>query len=145
MGMSTEHPAAAADATEVIRQFIPHSPFAALLGIALEEIDDGHVVLRMPFDASRTTFGDIVHGGAIATLIDVATMAAAWAGAPLPEKLRGVTVGLSTQFLDAARAEDLLAEGRVLRRGSTITTCEVEVRGEDGRRVAQALGTYKVG
>jgi uncharacterized protein (TIGR00369 family) len=142
---ASQIPTAPADATDLIRQFIPHSPFAAQLGIELQDIDDGRAVLRMPFDPSRTTYGDIVHGGAIATLIDIATMAAAWAGAPMPDKMRGVTVALSTQFLDAARAEDLVAEGRVLRRGATLTACDVEVRGADGRPVARALGTYKVG
>jgi uncharacterized protein (TIGR00369 family) len=138
-------PTAPADATDLIRRFLPHSPFAVQLGIELDEIEDDRAVLRMPFDLSRTTFGDIVHGGAIATLIDIATMAAAWAGAPMPDRLRGVTVALSTQFLDAARAEDLVAEGRVLRRGGTLTSVDVEVRGADGRPVARALGTYKVG
>lgn len=72
-------------------------------------------------------------------------MATAWAGAPLPEQLRGVTVSLSTQFVDVARAEDLLAEGRVIRRGRTLTSVEVDVRGADGRTVAKALGSYKIG
>jgi uncharacterized protein (TIGR00369 family) len=142
---AAETSGAPGDTTEFIRQFIPQSPFAAQLGIELEQIGDGRAVLRMPFDHSRTTFRDIVHGGAIATLIDVATMAAAWAGAPMPDKLRGVTVSMSTQFLDAARAEDLVAEGRVVRRGATLTACDVEVRGADGRPVARALATYKVG
>jgi acyl-coenzyme A thioesterase PaaI-like protein len=35
---------------------------------------------------------DMAHGGAIATLADLAVMAAAWCGREAPPSLRGVTV-----------------------------------------------------
>jgi uncharacterized protein (TIGR00369 family) len=143
--MTDSAPATPRDGSDVVRTFIPASPFSAALGVVLEHIEDGRAVVRMPYDESRTTYADIVHGGAIAGLIDVAVMATAWAGAPLPESMRGVTVSLSTQYVDAAKAEDLAAEGRVIRRGRSLTNVEVDVRGEDGRVVAKAVGVYKVG
>ena len=133
------------DGSDLMRAFFEHSPFGNELEVSLEEIEDGRALVRLPYSERRTTYGDIVHGGAIAGLVDITVMAAAWAGAPVPEKLRGVTISLSTEFVDAARAEDLLAEGRVIRRGKTLTACEVDIRGADGRTVARALGTYKVG
>ena len=72
-------------------------------------------------------------------------MATAWSGAELPEKMRGVTVSMSINYLDAARAEDLVGYGRVVRRGSTLTNCEIEVLGEDERMVAKGIAIYKVG
>jgi len=130
--------------TDVMRQFVPASPFARELGLELTAIEDGAASLRMPYDQRRTTMGDVVHGGAIATLIDCAVMAAAWAGAPVPANLRGATVSLTVDYVGAARAEDLTATGRLVRRGA-ICFCEVDVEGEDGRVVAKGLGKYKLG
>jgi uncharacterized protein (TIGR00369 family) len=43
-------------------------------------LDDDEVRLRLPWDPSNVTIGDMVHGGAIATLADLTVMAAAWCG-----------------------------------------------------------------
>lgn len=61
-------------------QFIPQSRIVAKLGIVAEVLDCDEVRLRLPWDPSNVTIGDMVHGGAIATLADVTVMAAAWAG-----------------------------------------------------------------
>ena len=62
----------------------------------------------LPWDPTNVTVADMVHGGAIAALADVAVMAAAWAGAAVPDSLRGVTTSMSMQFLAPARATDLI-------------------------------------
>ena len=126
-------------------QFIPASPFAAKLGIVAEVLDGDEVRLRMPFDPTNVTLGDMVHGGAIASLADMTVMAAAWASADVPDSLRGVTTSLSMQFLAPARSTDLIGVGRVLRRGKTLVNCDVEVVTPDGEVVAKAIATYKVG
>lgn len=126
-------------------QFIPTSPFAAKLGIVAEALDGDDVRLRMPFDPTNVTLGDMVHGGAIATLADMTVMAAAWAGAEVPGTLRGVTTSLAMQFLAPARSTDLIGVGRVLRRGKTLVSCDVDIVTPDGEAVAKAIATYKVG
>jgi uncharacterized protein (TIGR00369 family) len=131
--------------TDVMRQFLPSSPFAADLGLRLEDIADDEATLVLPYAARLATTGDIVHGGAIATLADCAVMAAAWAGAEVPESMRGVTVSLTLEYLDPARGEDLRAHGRVIRRGRSLCACEVDVCAPDGRLVAKGLATYKLG
>ena len=55
--------------------------------------------LRLPWDPSNITVGDMVHGGAIATLADLTVMAAAWCGAEAPRELRGVTVSMAVDFM----------------------------------------------
>ncbi len=121
------------------------SPFVAKLGIVAEVLDGDEVRLRLPWDPTNVTLGDMVHGGAIAALADVTVMAAAWAGAEVPDSLRGVTTSMSMQFLAPARATDLIAIGRVLRRGKTLVNCDVDVVTPDGEAVAKAIATYKVG
>ena len=126
-------------------QFIPQSPFVAKLGIVADVLDADEVRLRLPWDPSNVTLGDMVHGGAIATLADVTVMAAAWCGAEVPKSLRGVTVSLAIDFLAPAQATDVIGVGRVLRRGKSLINCEVEVVLPDGDLVAKAIATYKVG
>ena len=126
-------------------RFIPASPFASKLGIVAEVLDGDEVRLRMPFDPTNVTLGDMVHGGAIASLADMTVMAAAWAGADVPDSLRGVTTSLSMQLLAPARGTDLIGVGRVLRRGKTLVSCDVDVITPEGKAVAKAIATYKVG
>ena len=126
-------------------QFIPQSPFVAKLGIVADVLDADEVRLRLPWDPSNVTLGDMVHGGAIATLADLTVMAAAWCGTEVPKSLRGVTVSLAIDFLAPAQATDVIGVGRVLRRGKSLINCEVEVVLPDGDLVAKAIATYKVG
>lgn len=130
---------------EVMAQFLPQSPFVAKLGIVAETLDGAEVRLRMPWDPTNVTLGDMVHGGAIAALADVTVMAAAWAGVEQAVSLRGVTTSMAVQFLAPAQATDLIGVGRVLRRGKTLVNCDVDVVTPDGEPVAKAIATYKVG
>src|SRR5581483_315920 len=68
-----------------------------------EKLEVDGVRLRLPWDPSNTTLGDMVHGGAIATLADLTVMAAAWCGADAPESLRGVTVSMALEYLAPAQ------------------------------------------
>ncbi len=87
----------------------------------------------------------MVHGGAIATLADLTVMAAAWCGVDAPPQLRGVTVSMALDFMAPARATDVIGVGRVLRRGRSLVNCEAEIVDPEGRLVAKALASYKVG
>jgi uncharacterized protein (TIGR00369 family) len=130
---------------DVIAQFLPLSPFVAKLGIVADQLDDDEVRLRLPWDPSNVTVGDMVHGGAIATLADLTVMAAAWCGVPPPPALRGVTVSMALDFISAARATDVIGVGRVLRRGRSLVNCEAEIVDPDGALIAKAIAVYKVG
>jgi uncharacterized protein (TIGR00369 family) len=130
---------------DVITQFLPLSPFVAKLGIVADALEPDEVRLRLPWDPSNVTVGDMVHGGAIATLADLTVMAAAWCGVDAPESLRGVTVSMALSYLAPARATDLIGVGKVLRRGRTLVNCQVDVIVADGDLVAKAIATYKVG
>ena len=130
---------------DIVRSLIVGSPFGALVGLRLEEVGRDLVRVRMPFRPEVTTIADVVHGGAIAALVDVAATGAAWAGAEGGPGARGTTIGFSVNFLAAGRGQDLVATARVLQRGRTICVIEVAVAAADGGAVARALVTYKLG
>jgi len=129
---------------EIIRQAIITSPLAALLGVETLEVSSDRVRVGLPYRPEVTTVGDLVHGGAIAALVDVAATAAFWTGADLARHPRGTTIGFTVNFLAPARGADLVAEARVVQRGRSICVGEVTVEGADGRAVARALVTYKL-
>jgi uncharacterized protein (TIGR00369 family) len=142
MSTPTEAPK---DGRDVIAQFLPASPFVTKVGIVADVLEPDHVRLRLPWDPSNVTIGDMVHGGAIATLADLTVMAAAWSGAPAPQSLRGVTVSMALDYLAPARSTDLIGVGRVLRRGRSLVNCEADVVLPSGELVAKAIATYKIG
>lgn len=129
------------DGRDVVASFLPQSPFVTKLGIVAEILEADRVRLHMPWHDSNVTVGDMVHGGVVATLADLAVMAAAWCGAPAPPSLRGVTVSMTIEYLAPA----LYGEGRVLRRGRSLVNCEAEIPTPDGELVAKALATDKLG
>ena len=142
MSISEERPRSGAD---FIRQFFPTSPYVAHLGMQLDDIQPGMARLSLPFSDALVTIGTIVHGGAVASLIDTAAMVAAWSDIEVPEKARGTTVNLTVAYLAAAEKEDLLAIARVLRRGRSLVYLDVEVSSASGNAVARGLVTYKLG
>ena len=133
-----------ATGAEVIGQFLLHSPFVLHLGIRLESIEPDRARLVLPYREELATIGDVVHGGALSALVDTAAMAAAWS-AHDSGPLRGTTVGLSVDFVAAARGQPVTADARVIRRGSSLSFCDVDVTDEEGRVVAKGIVIYKLG
>lgn len=130
---------------DIIRQFLPTSPYVGHLGIRLTDMQPGVATLTLPFADSLVTIGHIVHGGAIASLIDTAAMVAAWSDVPVSGNLRGTTVGLTITYLAPAESEELQATARVLRRGRSLVYLDVDVYSVSGTFVAKGLVTYKLG
>jgi uncharacterized protein (TIGR00369 family) len=130
---------------EVIAQFIPASPLVKHLGIELRALEPDRAELLLPYKEEVATMGDVVHGGAIASLIDTAGMAAAWADDVEPEALAGATVSLTVDYVAAARGQDLLATATVARRGRSLAFTDVRVTEPDGRLVAKGSLVYRFG
>jgi uncharacterized protein (TIGR00369 family) len=89
--------------------------------------------------------GEVVHGGAIAALLDTAGMAAAWSDDTVPDTLAGATVSMSVSFAAAARATDLTARATVVRRGRSLCFCEVTVVDAAGAVVAHGSMVHRYG
>jgi uncharacterized protein (TIGR00369 family) len=136
--------ATAADPVGLVRGWLENSPFASHLGIGLESLSEGEAELSLPYDDKLATMGDVVHGGAISSLIDAAAAAAAVSAAEGDTLAGGTTVDLSVSLLAAARGSDLRARARVIRRGKAISFLEVDVTDGDGSPVAKGLVTYRV-
>lgn len=130
---------------DLMRQFLPTSPFVGHLGMRLVDVQPGRATLALPFAPELITMAGVVHGGAIASLIDVAGMVAAWSDVEVTGNPRGSTVALTVNYLAPANNEDLEATATVLRRGRSLVYLDIEVRGASSNLVAKGLATYKLG
>jgi uncharacterized protein (TIGR00369 family) len=130
---------------DIMRQFLPTSPYVGYLGLQLIDMQPDVATLRLPFADSLITIGTTVHGGAIASLIDTAAMVAAWSDDSVPENMRGTTVSLTVTYLAPAEHEDIQATARVLQRGRSLVYLDVEVQSASRKNIAKGLVTYKLG
>ena len=117
--------------------------FPMLLGLEMEDTRIDYCRMRLPFKAELLQAGGLVHGGAIASLMDAVLVPAV--GSVLGPNDRYSTVDLHVQFLGAVKDEDIVAEGWVTKRGRTVVFCESEaVAVTSGRVVAKSVLTYNV-
>jgi len=119
-----------------------NEPFFELLGLQPEETRPDFGRMRLPFKSDLQQACGLVHGGAIASLIDSAGVLAI--KATVPEAIGGATVSMTVNYLAPAQQIDLIAEARILRRGRSIVFLDVDVLAPDGERVAKGQLTYKV-
>ena len=130
---------------ELIQQFVPSSPFVRLLGIELVDVGTDRAVVRLPFREDLVTIADVVHGGALASLIDMAAVSVAWADDAEPSSMEGATVSLDVSYVAAARGKDLTAVGVVSKRGRSLVFVDVRVTEPDERLVATGSAVVALG
>jgi uncharacterized protein (TIGR00369 family) len=115
-------------------------PFLNLLGVRGERFDAGQTTVVLEPRPDLTNHFGSVHGGALATLLDVAMASAARS---LHPEDGAVTVNMTMNFLREGSGR-LSAAGRVRQSGRSLVFCEAEVLDEAGHLVATASGTFKV-
>jgi len=122
-----------------LREAFGRTPLHQLLGFEFVQIEPELVVVEMPVgDAAFNSSGNL-HGGAIATLIDVAAGTAAARNSSFePGKNTIVTADMHVRYLGRAKGQKVRAEARVLRSGRQLVIVECRVLDDDGRMVASA-------
>jgi len=131
------------DQTAIFRDRVTE-PFFTILGLQIDEVRPDYCRMRMPFRPGLRTQGEVVHGGAIASLVDSAGVVAVWSNVP-PEITRGATATMTVNYLAAAEAVDLTAEAQVIRRGRSVVFVDVDVLSPRGDRIAKGSLVYKLG
>ena len=135
----------AAERAERFAGFAPGRPeyFPGQVGILLEEIRTDYARMRLPFRSVLNQPAGVVHGGAIATLIDTVVVPAIASGYDEPH--RYVTIDMQVQYIAAVVGEDAVAEGWIVRRGRSTVFCRAEVLTAKAGLVATGTLVYKVG
>ena len=117
------------DATGGTGSVIMQTPLHRVLGIQVSEPDgSGVVVATMPVRPDAFNMSGNLHGGAIATLADVAGgSCAARASGFDPSTQSLVTADLHVRYLGRPKGDVVRAEARALRAGRMLIVVEVRV------------------
>lgn len=110
-------------------------PFAAHLGLVLDEASADRVVARLRWAPHLCTAGGIMHGGALMSLADTAGALVAFLG--LPEGATTATITSTSQMFRPVTDGTVRAVATPLHRGRTTATVQSDVRDSAGRLVAQ--------
>jgi len=113
--------------------------FRTLVGLDAEQTAEGRARATLTADERHLNPHGSVHGGVIATLLDVAMGTAVASTGDDGE--RPVTIEMKVTYLEPARPGPLVATAKVHKRGKRITIVEAELQ-QDGEMVSHAIGTF---
>ncbi len=125
---------------ERIRKALESVPFAKLLGIELEEVAPGSATLGFDIRDDLKQNNGVVHGGAIASLVDTATAFAIIS--LLPPEESATTADLTISYLRPLRNGRAHSTARVIRAGRRLIVVSAELVDDAGKLIATALTTY---
>jgi uncharacterized protein (TIGR00369 family) len=125
---------------EAVRERLAGSPFNGLLGLEPLAVEP-QLILRLPANPifEGRPGSNILHGGVVASLIDVACAMA------VVTKTGGIaaTIDLSIDYLAPATVEPLTATVEILRNGRTLATTLTRVADAHGRAIAIGRAALK--
>ena len=113
------------------------------LGVRVECIDGQQCVLRLPVTSLLLQGAKKVAGGVMATLADEAMAHCVIANLKPGEST--ATIEMNIRYLRGASDGELVAYGRLVRRGRTIISAEAEIKNADGTLLAVAGASFWVG
>ena len=99
--------------------------FMATIGATIERVAPGEVDIALAFDEAVTQQHGFVHAGALATVADSACGYAALS--MMPSDAAVMSVEFKINILAPAEGPRLVARGRVVRSGRTLTVCRADV------------------
>ncbi len=130
------------DFSELVRWFEHGIPYNKLLGLKVDRVTRGEVVLRIPWrdeligDVSRPA----LHGGVTSMIADTAGGAACFTMLERPTD-RVSTVDLRVDYLRPGRAEDVVCRAKIVRVGNRVGVARMEVFSGDPELDAEPIAT----
>jgi acyl-CoA thioesterase len=122
------------------REAFASVPYARLLGFELGEISRGEVSIHLDVRDELRQYQGVVHGGAVASLIDTAAAFAVLTQLELNERV--TTTDLTIHYLRPMSAGRLTATARIVRGGRRLFVLSVEVTNDQQVPVATAVTSY---
>ncbi|MBI1320295.1 MAG: hotdog fold thioesterase [Candidatus Hydrogenedens sp.] len=131
------------NAEDLIAFLRSHFPSVDKSGLAVEQVDEHSITMRLPYHEDHLRPGGTISGPSQMMLCDTAMylMTLAQIG---PVAL-AVTTNLNINFLRKPKPADMIAQGKMLKLGSRLAVGEVTLFSEgDDRPVAHATLTYSI-
>jgi uncharacterized protein (TIGR00369 family) len=125
-----------------VRDSFGKQAFMKALGATMERVAPGEVVIRLPFREDLTQQHGFLHAGAMTTIADSACGYAALT--LMPPGTAVLTAEFKVNLLAPGEGETVVARGRVVKAGRTLTVCSADVfavRGGEEKLVVTMLAT----
>ena len=156
--MTQNHFVLTEDIQQAVRAFFTRIPFNQFLDIEIDELSLERVTMHLPMkpELIGNYVQGILHGGVIATLLDVTGGAMALIGAmdrhqhlSTHERMSKLaklgTIDLRIDYLRPGRGQRFTACASLLRSGNKVAVVRSELFNEEGLLVAVGTGTYLCG
>ena len=118
------------------------SPFLRFIGIEYGRSENGVGSVSLEIQPHHLQAAGQVHGGLVAMLADTSFFRAA--RSLLAPGQRTTTIELKVNFLENTSSGRLTATTRVISNSNRLLVGDIEVTADDGRLIAQGLGTFLV-
>ena len=125
-----------------VRDSFTRQQFMTTLGATLGRVAPGEVLIAVPFSTPLTQQHGFLHAGVTAAVVDSACGYAALT--LMPADAAVLSVEFKVNLLAPGKGDGVVARGRVLRAGRTLTTCAGDVfavEGGEERLVLTMLAT----
>jgi acyl-CoA thioesterase len=115
-------------------------PYAKFLGLQLGEVRPGEVSIHLSVRDELKQNQGVVHGGAIASLIDTASAFAVLTQVDVDERV--TTTDLTIHYLRPVTSGRMTATARIIRGGRRLFVLSVDVHDHADALIATAVTTY---
>ncbi len=144
-------------ALTLFTKIIHEIPFNRMLGLKLEQVENDTITLSfaMKEELIGNYMHNILHGGVISSVLDMAGGAAAMV-AMIHKKpnqtltqiaaslSKASTINLHVDYIQPGRGHHFIAKAQVLHSGNKVTFARTELLNEDDVLIAVANGTYMI-
>ena len=117
-------------------------PFWSTIGMETMDAKAGWSRVRVRFSQGLINSNGVLHGGVVFSAADAATAVALLSLLKKGERM--ATAELKINFLKPVDEADIIAEAKILHRGTHTAVGDVTVRDAAGNLVAKALATYAI-
>ena len=127
---------------EVTESFA-RNPFLEMIGLRLTLHEADRAEFRLIVDERHLNLSGRLHGGVIATMLDVCCGYAGLEPSVAGVSRGGLTLSLAVNYLSGIASGEVVAGGRVTGGGAGIYFAAGEVRSAEGALLATAQGSFK--
>ena len=112
------------DFARAVRESFSKQEAMRTLGASLRLVEPGRVEIQLPYRGDLTQQHGFLHAGVVTTVMDSSCGYAAFS--LMPPGTGVLSVEFKVNLLAPAKGEMLLARGRVMRAGRTLTVCQAD-------------------
>ena len=123
---------------------VQESGFYQLLGMEIMDVKPAYSKLRVRFRKALTHAGGVGHGGVMASIADSCIACALFGMMEEPAELGISTIEMKLNYLRPFKEGEMIAEGKIIQKGSSIAVGEMDVHDGKGLIYGKGIATYKL-